>query len=86
MVPAQRAPPPECSEQGGNEGCVERSHIIDVEQSSHSSTHAIALCQCMNIPAGYCTGYLGGIGVPVDPNHGFQRLGRSLFSMAVGTP
>ena len=32
-------------------------------------THlAIALCRCMNIPARYCTGYLGDIGVPVDPN------------------
>jgi transglutaminase-like putative cysteine protease len=25
---------------------------------------AIALCRCMNIPARYCTGYLGDIGVP----------------------
>ena len=29
---------------------------------------AIALCRCMNNPARYCTGYLGDIGVPVDPN------------------
>ena len=28
---------------------------------------AITLCRCMNIPARYCTGYLGEIGVPVDP-------------------
>lgn len=29
---------------------------------------AIAMCRCMNIPARYCTGYLGDIGVPrVDP-------------------
>ena len=29
---------------------------------------AIALCRCMNIPARYCTGYLGDIGVPIlDP-------------------
>ena len=29
-------------------------------------THlAIALCRCLNIPARYCTGYLGDIGVPV---------------------
>jgi transglutaminase-like putative cysteine protease len=27
---------------------------------------AITLCRCMNIPARYCTGYLGDIGVPVD--------------------
>jgi transglutaminase-like putative cysteine protease len=29
---------------------------------------AITLCRCMNIPARYCTGYLGDIGVPLDPN------------------
>jgi transglutaminase-like putative cysteine protease len=29
---------------------------------------AITLCRCMNIPARYCTGYLGDIGVPIDPN------------------
>jgi transglutaminase-like putative cysteine protease len=28
---------------------------------------AIALCRCMNVPARYCTGYLGDIGVPRDP-------------------
>jgi transglutaminase-like putative cysteine protease len=28
---------------------------------------AIALCRCMNIPARYCTGYLGDIGVRPDP-------------------
>jgi transglutaminase-like putative cysteine protease len=27
---------------------------------------AIALCRCMNIPARYCTGYLGDIGIPPD--------------------
>ena len=31
---------------------------------------AVALCRCMNIPARYCTGYLGDIGVPVDVNPG----------------
>lgn len=31
-------------------------------------THlAITLCRCLNIPARYCTGYLGDIGVPTDP-------------------
>ncbi len=31
-------------------------------------THlAITLCRCMNIPARYCTGYLGDIGVPYSP-------------------
>jgi len=29
---------------------------------------SIALCRAMNVPARYCTGYLGDIGVPVDPN------------------
>jgi len=29
---------------------------------------AVTLCRCMNIPARYCTGYLGDIGVPVDPS------------------
>jgi transglutaminase-like putative cysteine protease len=28
---------------------------------------AITLCRCINIPARYCTGYLGDIGVPKDP-------------------
>ena len=28
---------------------------------------AITLCRCVNIPARYCTGYLGDIGVPPDP-------------------
>jgi transglutaminase-like putative cysteine protease len=28
---------------------------------------AITLCRCMNVPARYCTGYLGDIGVPLDP-------------------
>jgi transglutaminase-like putative cysteine protease len=29
---------------------------------------AITLCRCMNIPARYCTGYLGDIGVPLEPD------------------
>ncbi|CAN5529324.1 transglutaminase family protein [soil metagenome] len=29
---------------------------------------AVTLCRCMNIPARYCTGYLGDIGVPIDPS------------------
>lgn len=32
-------------------------------------THlTIALCRALNIPARYCNGYLGDIGVPIDPN------------------
>jgi transglutaminase-like putative cysteine protease len=31
-------------------------------------THlAVTLCRCMNIPARYCNGYLGDIGIPRDP-------------------
>jgi transglutaminase-like putative cysteine protease len=29
---------------------------------------AITLCRCMNIPARYCTGFLGDIGVPLSEN------------------
>jgi transglutaminase-like putative cysteine protease len=29
---------------------------------------AITFCRCMNIPARYCTGYLGDIGVPPEPS------------------
>ena len=29
---------------------------------------AVTLCRCMNIPARYCTGYLGDIGVPKVPD------------------
>jgi transglutaminase-like putative cysteine protease len=29
---------------------------------------AVTLCRCMNVPARYCTGYLGDIGVPSDPS------------------
>jgi len=29
---------------------------------------AITLCRCMNVPARYCTGYLGDIGVPANPD------------------
>jgi len=32
-------------------------------------THlAITLCRCLNVPARYCTGYLGDIGVPPTPS------------------
>jgi transglutaminase-like putative cysteine protease len=29
---------------------------------------AITFCRCLNIPARYCTGYLGDIGVPIAPS------------------
>ncbi len=34
---------------------------------------AVTLCRCMNIPARYCTGYLGDIGVPLDNSPMDQR-------------
>jgi transglutaminase-like putative cysteine protease len=50
-------------------------------------THlAVALCRCLNIPARYCNGYLGDIGVPPDPapmdfNAWFEAfLGRRWFT------
>jgi len=33
-----------------------------------SPTSPITLCRCMNIPARYCTGYLGDIGIPPVPD------------------
>jgi len=33
---------------------------------------AITFCRCMNIPARYCTGYLGDIGVPPTPPMDFS--------------
>ncbi len=36
---------------------------------------AVTFCRCLNIPARYCTGYLGDIGVPRQPcPMDFQRL------------
>ena len=50
-------------------------------------THlAVTLCRCLNIPARYCNGYLGDIGVPPDPapmdfNAWFEAfLGRRWFT------
>jgi transglutaminase-like putative cysteine protease len=42
----------------------------DVHQEGHGVCRdyahlAVAFCRCMNIPARYCTGYMGDIGVPV---------------------
>ena len=53
------ASPTRCASDSMHEGigvCRDFAHL------------AIALCRCMNIPARYCTGYLGDIGVPVDVN------------------
>ena len=41
---------------------------------------AITFCRCLNVPARYCTGYLGDIGVPrAAVSDGFQRLVRSVL-------
>ena len=40
---------------------------------------ALTFCRCMGIPARYCTGYMGDIGIPPDPAaDGFLRLVRGL--------
>ena len=51
-------------------------------------THlAVALCRAMNVPARYCTGYLGDIGVPPEPvADGFFRLVRGLPQRPVVSP
>jgi transglutaminase-like putative cysteine protease len=53
------ARPTRCASDSMREGvgvCRDYAHLF------------IALCRCLNIPARYCTGYLGDIGVPVDVN------------------
>ena len=48
---------------------------------------AITLCRCLNIPARYCTGYLGDIGVPpVRCADGLSRDGSKPTSTVSGTP
>lgn len=42
---------------------------------------AIAFCRCMNIPARYCTGYLGDVGVP--PPHGVMDFA-AWFDVYIG--
>src|SRR5471032_3103592 len=39
---------------------------------------AIAFCRCMNIPARYCTGYLGDVGTAAFPTGRFRRVVRGL--------
>ena len=41
---------------------------------------AIALCRAMNIPARYCTGYLGGEWHIFDPRNNEARIGRILIA------
>jgi hypothetical protein len=47
---------------------------------------AVTLCRCMNIPARYCTGYLGDIGVPKDPAPMDFSAWFEVFSTGDGSP
>ena len=47
---------------------------------------AIALCRCLNIPARYCTGYLGDIGMPPPWGCRTSPPGSKPISAATGTP
>ena len=47
---------------------------------------AIAFCRCLNIPARYCTGYLGDIGVPPPGRRWISPAGSRSISAAAGTP
>jgi transglutaminase-like putative cysteine protease len=51
-----------CSTRTAFEGFSERTGVC--RDFAHL---AVAFCRCMNIPARYCTGYLGDIGVPAAP-------------------
>jgi transglutaminase-like putative cysteine protease len=51
-----------CSTRTAHEGHEQRCGVC--RDYAHL---AISLCRCMNIPARYCTGYLGDIGVSPDP-------------------
>ena len=46
---------------------------------------AITLCRCMNIPARYCTGYLGDIGVPPVRARWISAPGSRSSSAGAGT-
>jgi transglutaminase-like putative cysteine protease len=50
-----------------NDRTASESHNERVGVCRDFAHLAVALCRCMNIPARYCTGYLGDIGVPIDP-------------------
>ena len=47
--------------------CASDAHARGVGVCRDFAHLAVTLCRCMNIPARYCTGYLGDIGVPPDP-------------------
>jgi transglutaminase-like putative cysteine protease len=46
---------------------------------------AITLCRCRNVPARYCTGYLGDIGVPPTRRRWISARGSRLISATAGT-
>lgn len=46
----------------------------------------ITLCRCLNIPARYCTGYLGDIGVPKDAHPWISVPGARPISAVAGGP
>ena len=46
-----------------------RQTFVDRQGVCRDFAHlAVTMCRCLNIPARYCTGYLGDIGVPPDPS------------------
>ncbi len=47
---------------------------------------AVTFCRCMNIPARYCTGYLGDIGVPSEIRRWISAPGSRPISGTDGTP
>ena len=47
---------------------------------------AIALCRSMNIPARYCTGYLGDVGTEHPTGRWISRPGSRPLSETAGTP
>jgi transglutaminase-like putative cysteine protease len=55
--------PHACATRSAREGHAEQQGVC--RDFAHL---AITLCRCMNIPARYCTGYLGDIGVPPVPD------------------
>jgi transglutaminase-like putative cysteine protease len=50
-----------------NDRTASEGHLERIGVCRDFAHLAIGLCRCMNIPARYCTGYLGDIGVPRDP-------------------
>ena len=47
---------------------------------------ALTFCRCMNIPARYCTGYMGDIGIPLMPRRWISPAGFRSICRATGTP